>query len=44
VNATVQEVAGGYALRLERHLRHPIEEVWAAIAEYEVPRIPELAR
>lgn len=33
MNATVQEVAGGYALRLERHFRHPIDDVWAAITE-----------
>jgi uncharacterized protein YndB with AHSA1/START domain len=33
MNATVREVAGGYALRLERHLRHPIKEVWGAITE-----------
>ncbi len=28
---TVQELADGYRLRFERHLRHPIEKVWAAL-------------
>jgi uncharacterized protein YndB with AHSA1/START domain len=28
---TVHEQAGGYQLRFERHLRHPVEKVWAAL-------------
>ena len=28
---TVHERADGYQLRFERHLRHPVEKVWAAL-------------
>ncbi len=28
---TVHKRAGGYQLRFERHLRHPVEKVWAAL-------------
>jgi uncharacterized protein YndB with AHSA1/START domain len=29
---TVHERADGYQLRFERHLRHPVEKVWAALS------------
>jgi uncharacterized protein YndB with AHSA1/START domain len=31
----VKETAGGYELRFERHLQHPVEKVWAALTEPE---------
>jgi uncharacterized protein YndB with AHSA1/START domain len=30
---TVRERADGYQLRFERHLRHPVEKVWAALTD-----------
>jgi uncharacterized protein YndB with AHSA1/START domain len=30
---TVHEHADGYHLRFERHLRHPVERVWAALTD-----------
>lgn len=33
MDGTVREIAGGVELRLERHLAHPIEKVWAALTE-----------
>ena len=30
---TVHERADGYQLRFERHLRHPVEKVWAALTD-----------
>jgi uncharacterized protein YndB with AHSA1/START domain len=30
---TVYERADGYQLRFERHLRHPVEKVWAALTD-----------
>jgi uncharacterized protein YndB with AHSA1/START domain len=32
-DGTVHERADGYRLRFERHLRHPPEEVWAALTD-----------
>jgi uncharacterized protein YndB with AHSA1/START domain len=33
MDASAKKVPGGYALRFERHLRHPIEKVWAALTQ-----------
>jgi uncharacterized protein YndB with AHSA1/START domain len=33
IDGTVEKIEGGYALRYERYLRHPVEKVWAAITE-----------
>lgn len=34
-DGTVEEIGGKHVLRFERHLRHPIERVWAALTEPE---------
>jgi uncharacterized protein YndB with AHSA1/START domain len=31
----LEQIEGGYRLRFERRLRHPIEKVWAAVSEPE---------
>ena len=33
MEGNVTKVTDGYQLRFERHLRHPVEKVWAAITE-----------
>jgi uncharacterized protein YndB with AHSA1/START domain len=35
LEGTVQKIDGGYILRFERRLKHPVEKVWAAITEPE---------
>jgi uncharacterized protein YndB with AHSA1/START domain len=35
LDGTLRETNGGHELRFERHLKHPVEEVWAALTEPE---------
>jgi uncharacterized protein YndB with AHSA1/START domain len=35
MDGTVHDVEGQYVLRFERHLKHPVEKVWAALADPE---------
>jgi len=35
MDGTVQETGGQYVLRFERHLKHPVEKVWAALTDPE---------
>ena len=35
MDGTVHEVEGQYELRFERHLKHPVEKVWAALTDPE---------
>ena len=35
MDGTVHDVGGQYVLRFERHLKHPVEKVWAALTEPE---------
>jgi uncharacterized protein YndB with AHSA1/START domain len=35
VLATVQKIDGGYMARFERHLKHPVEKVWASLTQPE---------
>ncbi|PWK12742.1 SRPBCC family protein [Tumebacillus permanentifrigoris] len=35
MEGTVQRIDGGYVIRFECHLKHPVEKVWAAITEPE---------
>ena len=48
-DGTIRQVAGGYQLRFERFLAHPVAKVWAALtdsdalAEWLAPGVVELA-
>jgi uncharacterized protein YndB with AHSA1/START domain len=35
MDGTVRDVEGQYVLRFERHLKHPVEKVWAALTDPE---------
>ena len=35
MDGTVHDVEGQYVLRFERHLKHPVEKVWAALTDPE---------
>ena len=35
MDGTVQDAGGQYELRFERHLKHPVEKVWAALTDPE---------
>ena len=35
MDGTVREASGQYQLRFERHLKHPVEKVWAALTDPE---------